>query len=255
MAPVARAGNIFFGMAINGNTLTLTNQGNSTAFYPAVLRILPDGQWAPLPFPPGSTSNAELLPGAKIDFVWEETAPGSQSPLEALRPVMVRFYDQAGSGFGQISFFAQPQMAEESLDAGYHDGRMTITPPKPGSAIHASWLLWPQEGGIGPLHHRLDLTIKQPPARRIVWHPGTGKVQFDLGAGEPFAMLVHETDHGLLLQNLGDGGLQGREQRPGWLDAGRWFYGAAQIAAALALCALLARVVMQWLGQRKKVTP
>jgi hypothetical protein len=246
-SPCATAGNIFFSLSINGDNLTLTNQGNSSAYYPTVLHLLADGHWEALAFQPGKASPAELLPGEKIDFVWVRAESlKTQSPLEILQPVMVRFYDQDGSGFGQISFFNPPPQLAQPLVASYVGGVMTISPPKDKS-IHASWLLWPQEEGINPLRYPVSFAFKQPSAQRIEWHAGMDKVRLNLGAGRPSAVLLHETDQGLFLQSLPGGGLQGHEQRAAWLDWKNLFYG---IAAAVIVLALFAPQLMAW---RKRV--
>jgi hypothetical protein len=145
---------------------------------------------------------------------------------------MVRFYDQDGSGFGQISFFKPPPQVSQALAASYVRGLMTISPPKDKS-IRASWLLWPQEEGIKPLRYPVSFAFKQPSARRIEWHADMDKVRLNLGAGLPSAVLLHETDQGLFLQNLAGGGLQGHEQRAAWLDWKNLFYGIAAAVAAL----------------------
>lgn len=254
LAPCANAGSISFGLALNGNRLTLTNQGNSTAFYPTVLKMLSDGSWEPLTLPPGVAQPAELLPNALLDLAWADTRPlQSLSHFEFLRPVMVRFYDQAGSGFGQISFFNSPPMSAESLDTGYVNGLMSISPPnnsngKSGNAIHASWLLWPREEGIAPLCLPVRFEFKQPPAKRIEWRSGMEKLRLDLGAGQPAAMLLHETDQGYFLQNLNSGGLQGRQQRAAWLDANVLWYWLSPLLAAAAVIMLAWSVI----GIRRK---
>lgn len=251
-SPIAGAGNISFALSVSGNALILCNQGDSTAYYPSVLRLLADGRWEPLAFPSGVASPAELLPAAKIELAWPNAVlEQSQSRLEKLRPLMVRFYDQAGSGFGQISFLNPPPVISKPLIAGYIDGLMTIVPPSAGD-MQATWLLWPQEDGIGPLRHRLDFDVKQPPAQRIAWRAGIGKMAFDLGAGQPVAMLLHETGQGLLLQNVAGGGLQGHQQRAAWLDAGYLFYATALALALLAFIALLARPVAAWRNRSAK---
>ena len=242
----ASAGNIFFSLSIDGTNLRLTNQGNSSAYYPTVSHLLADGRWEAMAFQPGEVSPAELLPGEKIDFVWTPAkSPTALSPLESLQPVMVRFYDQDGVGFGQISFFKQPPQIAQALAASYIGGLMTISPPKDKS-IHASWLLWPQEEGINPLRYPVSFTFKQPSAHRIEWHAGMDKLRFNLGAGLPAAVLLHETDQGLFLQNLAGGGLQGHEQRAAWLDWKNLFYGIAAAITGLALFALLTPSFMAW---------
>jgi hypothetical protein len=58
--------------------------------------------------------------------------------------------------------------------------------------------------------------------------------------------LLHETDAGLVAQNVNDGGSHSREQRAAWLDASIFFYCAALALALLALGAVLARPFANW---------
>jgi hypothetical protein len=242
LALPAHAGSIFFNLSLNGNTLTLTNQGDSTAFYPAVLRLLPDGRWESLAPPAGIEPSAELLPGATLDLNWPTPSPEQQAfPLEIFRPYMVRFFDQAGSSFGQISFFMQPPAATNLLQAHYDDGLLTLIPPGADGAdvIHASWLLWPQEEGIEPLAAALAFEHSQPPAQRIEWQSSMAPLHLNLGAGLPTAMLLHESNSGFTLQTVPGGGLQGTQQRAGWLSANETFYTLAGAIAAAASVLLL----------------
>jgi hypothetical protein len=230
VASPAHAGNIFFGLSItdNTNTLTLTNQGNSIAYYPAVLRLMPDGQWISIPPKSQSDHNTELSPGAHLDFVWatKQSKTSSHFPLDAFRPVMVRFFDQAGSGFGQISFFNQPLNSPDLSQSSYVDGLMTVSPPDNNTVgpISNSWLLWPQEEGIAPLFAPVTYQHKQPPAKHIEWRDGTGTLQFNLGAGLPMAILLHETPNGYMAQTVMSGGMQGTQQRAVWLNKADTFF-------------------------------
>jgi hypothetical protein len=241
----AQAGNIFFGLSINGDKVTLTNQGNSIAYYPAVMQLRADGHWQRLALPPGAKAPAELLPGAQLDLLWP-TLPQQQMPssLEFFKPVMVRFFDQAGNYFGQISFFNQPNMTSDLSQSGYAGGLMTIAPPvsPDGNAIHASWLLWPQEEGIVPLNKPVRFEHSQPDAKRIEWHPGMDKLRLNLGAGLPSAILLHETANGFAMQNLPNGGVQGMQQRTAWLDASEWLYKLAAVMAGAAVIVMLWRM-------------
>jgi hypothetical protein len=239
----ASAGSIFFGLATNGNTVTLTNQGNSTAFYPAIMYLLPDGRWESMNFASGVAQPAELPPGEHVDFLWPATPPQQAPfPLDAFRTVMVRFFDQAGSGFGQISFFNQPPVTSDLSQSGYHNGLMTIEPPKSesGVIIKDSWLLWPQEDGIEPLSAPVSFTPKQPPAIHIEWKAAMDPLRLNLGAGLPGAILLHDVGGAYMQQGLINGGVQGIQQRASWLDANRIFYG---LAIAIAL---ITAILMLW---------
>lgn len=243
------AGNIFFGLSLTGTTLTLTNQGNSTAFYPAVMRLLSDGRWEALPPAGGIVPSAELLPGAKIDLTLPNPSPQDKPfALDRLRPVMVRFFDQAGNYFGQISFFNQPPIAGDLSKTGYVNGLMTIAPPTgEGSAgIRSSWLLWAQEEGIAPLSGPVDFLHKQPPARHIEWRPGMSPLRLNFGAAMPSAILLHETGDAYMLQSLINGGRQGTQQRSAWLDDSQFFFKLADWTALAAALLMLWHLVGAW---------
>lgn len=236
LAPAALAGSLSFGLSLTGPQLTVIHQGDVSAFYPAAFRMLADGSWQPLK---AAGAPAELPPGARLQLAWPDTRPLEQlSKLEQLQPVMVRFFDQAGVGFGQISFFRAPPAAKTALNARYVSGSLRVDPPLSGSPIRASWLLWPQEDGIGPIRLPRRFEHRQPPARRIDWQQQGGvPFQIDTGAGQPTAILIHETEQGYALQSLPGGGLQGREQRAAWLDATSKFYAASLIALGMAAVA------------------
>jgi hypothetical protein len=224
----AVAGNISFDLSLTGSQLTVINRG-SPAFYPAVFRMLPDGMWAQVD---ASSAPAELPNGAPWRLTWPDSEP---SELERIGPVMVRFFDQSGVGFGQITFFSAPPQATTVLTAGYVNRALQVEPPPVASPIRATWILWAQEDGIRPIHVPVRFSHHQPPARRIDWRSaGTAPVRLDTGAGQPAVILLHETDGGHAQQFLPDGGLQGREQRAAWLDATPRFYAASLVALALA---------------------
>lgn len=239
LALSAHAGNISFNLAINGDRLTLSNQGDSPAFNPSVLRLLDNGHWEILQPAPGVKAPLEFKPQAQYQLAWPpRPAPASATSLETLRPVMVRFFDQAGADFGQISFFNQPQPASDDLmlEAGYVDGRLRIAPPK-NPDIKASWLVASREEGIAGLTDALA-PQSQPDAVRIEWSASGEVRNFDLGRGMPVAFLIHETAQGLRSQVVTSGRVPGRQQRASWLDRSKQFSSAA-LAALLAGAALL----------------
>jgi hypothetical protein len=118
----AAAGGLSFRLSLSGSQLTVINQGDSSAFYPAVFRMLSDGTWAQLA---AIDAPAELATGARLQLTWPDTRPlETMSELERMQPVMVRFFDQAGVGFGQISFFQTPPAVKTALKARYVNGAM-----------------------------------------------------------------------------------------------------------------------------------
>jgi len=245
------AGSLSFRLSLTGSQLTLINQGDSSAFYPAVFSILSDGGWRQLE---AAGVTAELAAGARMQFGWPDARPLQQlSDLERMQPVMVRFFDQAGVGFGQISFFRAPPATTTLLKTQYVSDALQIEAPAGEPAIRASWVLWPQEDGIRPIRLPVRFEHHPPPAQRIDWRRQGGiPFRLDTGAGRPAAILIHETEQGHSLQLVPGGGLQGREQRAAWLDATPKFYAASLIALAIAAAAM----VLQFLRrprQRAKV--
>jgi hypothetical protein len=229
----ALAGSVSFQLSLTGPELTVINQGNGSAYYPAVYRLLADGSWSRLA---AVDKPAELAAGARMKLTWPELRPREQlPPLERTQPVMVRFFDQAGVGFGQISFFHTPPAAKTKLRASYAGGVLQIEPPEAVFSISASWVLWPLEEGIRPIRLPVNFEHRQPPARRIDWlRHGRDPVQLDTGGAQPEVTLLHETAQGYVLQRVANGGLQGKEQRAVWLNSSKVFYASAMIALALA---------------------
>lgn len=242
----AWAGSISFELSLTGSTLSLTAKGDSTAFYPAVFRLLADGRWERLKMAAGTKAPAELLPGARIDLLWPDLRPLQELPLvERARPLMVRFFDQAGVSFGQLSFMHAPPAATDALPATYAGDQLTLSSPNhPG--IRATWVLWPQEEGIEPIRRPVSFEHTQPPARRIEWQSGMAPQRMAMGVAQPMVMLVHEMAGGLSMQSVPRVGVAGRQQRSAWLDARQWFYGLSLLAA---VAAVVAPLVVAWRGR------
>jgi len=232
-------GNISFSLALTGTRLALSNTGDSVAFFPRVLTMLADGGWQPMSPPAGLNAPTQLAPGARMELIWPDARPLDKlSAVERLRPTMVRFHDQAGVGFGQISFFTAPPPATAIVAAGYAGGLLQLSPPG-GDAIRATWVLWPQESGIAGIREAFKGDVDQPPAQRIEWLNKQKTFSFLTGAGLPSVTLVHETAQGYHLQRVASGWQGGKQQRSIWLDSGHLFY-----ALALGFMALAAGIAL-----------
>jgi len=244
-AGAVQAGAIYFNLSRTERTLIVANLGNASAFYPAALRLAADGHWETL-LPVNGEAPAELAAGAALEFGWPAQSGGAH-PFAAMQPVMVRFFDQAGAGFGQISFFNVPPPVRQPLKAAYEGGELVIQPP---ATPQITWLLWPQEEGIAPLRKPVRFEHRQPAARRLVWKGGDAPWRFDLGAGRPAPLLLHETPQGMELQHLDSGRQQGPEQRAAWLRAGTVWNAAAVIALAAAALLLFWHTGRRFLPRR-----
>jgi len=235
----AHAGSISFDLALTGMRLTLINTGDSVAFFPGALAMRGDGRWQPMSPPAGQRTPSQLAPGERMELTWPDTRSlETLSPVERLRPTMIRFHDQAGVGFGQVSFFASPPPAVTTLSARYAGGSLQISPPG-GDEIPATWVLWPQESGIASIREAFKGDGLQPQAQRIDWRTQQKTFSFLTGAGLPAVTLLHETAQGFQLQRVASGWPGGKQQRSGWLDSSDLFYtlalGFAALAAGVAL--------------------
>ena len=237
---LAAAASLSFGFSLSGSDLAVENRGGATAFYPAVFRIESDGRWRRLG---ADGTPAELEPGATLKVNWSDPRPEEQwSAIERMQPVMVRFFDQAGVGFGQISFFRAPPAAPWSVKAGYDGGVLQIEPPVGAPTVHSTWVLWAREEGIEPIRLPVRFEHRPSPALRIDWlRRGPVPFRLDAGAGQPEVLLIHETGQGYVLQSVPKGNLQGREQRAAWLDAAPRLYAAALIGLVIAASVILSQ--------------
>jgi len=247
-ACAAYAGNISFNLSLTGTNLVVTHAGDSIAFFPSALAMQADGGWNPLSPRTGKAALTQLAPGERMELVWPDARPLAQlSGVERLRPTMLRFHDQAGVGFGQISFFGSPPPAASTVPAEYAGGVLRLSPPS-GNAIHATWVLWPQEEGIDGIRGALKGDVVQPPAQRIDWRADSKTTEYFTGAGLPSVVLIHETAQGYQLQRVAAGRPGGKQQRSPWLDASRWFYSLALAFLALAVGVVLWSWRRRWRG-------
>lgn len=238
------AGEVSFRLTRKGDLLHVVNLGDSAAYYPSLMRLQAEGAWEVLPRPGGEAEAAQLLPGAAMEWSWPQTR--ADRPLAASLAVMVRFFDSAGVGIGQVSFLNRPPPATQPLVAAYHGGKLEIQPPAAGQEIRATWVLWGQDEGIRPLAGGVRFEHDQPPARRIEWHPGTPSQRLELGQGLPSAALLHETAPGVGLQLVPGAGMRGKEQRAWWLGKDRLFYLLAL------LCGLAVGPASWWAGAKRQ---
>jgi len=236
----ALAGEVSFRLTRKGELLHVVNLGDSAAYYPSVMRLRTDGVWEVLQRLGREAEVAQLLPGAAMAWSWQQ-AP-TDRPVMASLPVMVRFFDSAGVGIGQVSFLNRPPLATQPLVAAYHGGNLEIQPPAAGQEIRATWVLWGQEEGIRPLAGNSRFEHGQPPARRIEWRPGMTFQRLELGGGLPSAALLHETAQDIELQLVPGGGIRGKEQRAWWLGKDWLFYLLAL------LCGLAVWPAAWWAG-------
>lgn len=240
----AAAEEISFRLSQEQSRLSVALLGDGAAYYPSVLRMLPDGRWERLAPAPGTVARAELRAGDTLELAWPQTAPAQDAdPLARMQPVMVRYFEQLGIGVGQISLFQPPPPATDPLRTGYADGVLTIhAGHQQINPARASWVLWPREDGAAQLLLPFRENQTQPAAQRIDWRSGAMTARIEIGTDQPEVILLHETDHGYVMQTV-PRGTPDIHQLPGWVGTSQTFYGLALAALATAVVALLRQVV------------
>ena len=221
------AGSITLNFELRGNHCTITNRGDSAAYYPHLFQLGRDGQWITLKT---ELQQPQLTPGGTLTADLIESPVGSGGAgIEQLQTVMIRFFDQAGVSFGHLSVLRPPPATGPKIAARYASKRLRLDAPSAKDNIRATWILVPLEEGIAPIVKPLQFTYLQPPARRIAWDQKQPAV-IDTGVTMPLATLVHETADGLSLQVVPRGS-SGYEHRAGWLNMKVPFYAGALFCA------------------------
>lgn len=234
----ASAGSISFRLSLQSQQLTLSNAGNSTAFYPTVFTIEAD-KWTPL-FPPiGARTQTQLAPGESAEFVWPVSqAKNKGDRLIDIRPYLVRYFDQAGVGFSRIFFFNPPPDASSKLQVRRLDRTIEIMRPE-SDTVRSTWVLWARQGGIADIGAGFAVEAVRPSAKRIDWSQGASSVLVYTGPVHESITLVHATPQGYRLQIAKLEDEIDMRQRSRWLDWGALFYALAfcLFAAAIGLLA------------------
>jgi hypothetical protein len=200
----AYAGSIFFDLALSEDQLTLTNRGDSSAYYTAAARLLSSGEWVPISPAAGETPSAQLEPASGINFKWgAEASTEASYAVAELGPILLSFYDQAGGRFEQITFLHPPPLTSDAPRIDYKDGVMTLHAPNEfnNTAMKESWLLWTQSEGLEKRTGDLNFNHKQKHAKKIHWSSGM-KMELKVGKGVTEVIALNEKNGSYIMQKL-----------------------------------------------------
>lgn len=235
----ATAGTINFELELRDSRYVAVNRGDSAAYYPALFRLDRSGRWQ------------ELQPDVRPMELWHGgvlSAPAAATPaqgVEQAEVLLVRFFDQAGIAFSQITVLSRPPAVAAGLKASYAGTRLTINAPHATDIIKATWLLLPWDTGIASL--LTPQSFAHTPARAVRMHwREQSRGEFVTGTHLPDLLLLHETSEGFRLQRLTNSNPRHPEQRTAWLRMKRTWYLLAGFCglggALLALQAYRSRV-------------
>lgn len=244
----AQGGSISFDLSHGKEGLTITNKGDSIAYYPEVFVLDIDGQWRLLA---GAPPVSQIAPLKKAS--WRLAIERkSGDTIASLQPTMVRFFDQAGVSFGQVAFFGQPDMSgSKGLEARYGPAGLELKPPVVTEGIFATWVLAAHSDGIADVLGPGRSTHRPPLARRIDWSQESRIVSLDTGKAHPPVVLIHETGSGPVRQDVASNIESRSDQRTGWLQSSKPLLTVAQLAAGAAIALMLYGFAMRWRKGRR----
>ncbi|NEX64585.1 6-pyruvoyl-tetrahydropterin synthase-related protein [Noviherbaspirillum galbum] len=214
------ADQVTFDIAGDGPQIVVTQRGNATAFFPEAFLLDSHGQWLRLS---GTGTGAELAPGQSLRFLKPPT--GAAFPAT---PLLLRFQDKAGVGFGQIAFLEPTSVVNALTVDRAENGRLNLRRTNADAVM--SWLLAAPISVMPSMRPEVDRLPAPMPALPIRWRdPGRStqddRTVDDPGPGE--TVLLHEmhrngkTEFAIQpISRQADGYFI---QQPFWLNKTSWF--------------------------------
>jgi hypothetical protein len=230
----ADAGSIGFSIGFNEDDIRITNTGSDAAYQVSGWTLDAASQWRQVQVQQGNL--AYLPPGKSLKS--RRVARAASSGMGRADPLLLVFYDQAGSRLAQLAWRQTPAAQPSLMSATRHDEQLVIDPGADNlqKIVVSYGVALPYEG-IQQLARPLTLTGAPPPnPLRHVWSAAT-PMTMNTGAGQGGAWLVHENALGALsLQVIPDGVPRGQEQVPIWLTwVRRYLMQTAGVLAGLGL--------------------
>lgn len=233
----AHAGSIGFSIGFNGDAIRITNTGSDAAYQLAGWTLDAASQWRQVQVQVQQGNQAYLPSGKSLNG--RRQAQAASTGIGRADPLLLVFYDQAGSRLAQLAWRQTPPAMQSPMATTRRGATLVIDPEADNAQkIVVSYGVAVLYEGIQQLSQPLTLTNAPPPSPlRHVWAAGA-PMTLNTGQGQGGAWLVHENAVGeLSLQIVPDGVSHGQEQVPVWLIWVRRYL--MQVASGLAALGLL----------------
>ena len=209
------AGSIGFSISFSDNLILISNTGSEAAYRLSVWTLNSAMKWSQVQF---KESNFSYFPPGK-NIKGQRLTPSPAYGLGRADPLLILFYDQAGSRIAQLAWHQTPRMLQQYLPTRRHGNELHVT--KSGESLEkiiATYAVVVPYEGISALAKSLSDT-EISPQDPIIHNWTTGNsMMFNTGSGQSGAWLVHEYVSGdLSLQIVRDGVIRGQEQMPEWV--------------------------------------
>jgi hypothetical protein len=208
----SQAGNIgFLVNYINNDNIQIVNQGNSSAYQLSIWSLNNLNQWHRLLI--NTQDTATLSPAMTLSGV-RNFLP-SQEAIGKHDPVLIIYYDQAGSQFAQLAWRIAPIPETRQLYSRRKGASLEIRQTDP--QLVESWAIVVPHDGIEALTHPFSPLTSLPAPIRHVWKTGED-LSIDSGKGQAGAWIVSKDKENILSVHIfPDGITRGNEQIPAWL--------------------------------------
>lgn len=212
LAPLAYAGSIGFSINMTGEDIVITNTGNEAAYQMTEWTLNASGQWQPVQWQEGNP--AWVAPGKKLKG--RRLSLTADTSLGRADPLLLMFYDAAGSQFSQLAWRKTPAFATHPLHVQRQDHRVTLDKGDISNIAITYAIAVPDEG-IASLARAFASAKTPPRPMRHDWTKSASLV-IETGQGQQGVWLIHESSTGdLQIQIVPDGLPAGQEQIPRWL--------------------------------------
>ncbi|TXT40533.1 MAG: hypothetical protein FD135_1186 [Comamonadaceae bacterium] len=211
----AVAGSIGFSISFSDDLILISNTGSDSAYRLSAWTLNSTLKWSQVQFKEGNFSY--FPPGKNIKG--QRLMPSPGYGLGRVDPLLILFYDQAGSRIAQLAWHQMPRMLQQYLPTRRNGNELHVT--KSGESlerIKTTYAVVVPYEGISALAKSLSDT-ETSPQDPIIHNWTTGNsMMLNTGSGQSGAWLVHEYDSGdLSLQIVRDGVMRGQEQMPEWV--------------------------------------
>ncbi len=212
LAPLTHAGSIGFSVSMTGDGIVIVNTGNEAAYQMTEWTLNASGQWQPVQWQEGNP--AWVAPGKQL--TGRRLSPAADTGLGRADPLLLVFYDAAGSQFSQLAWRKTPALATHPLLVQRQDRRVTIDKGENPNTVATYAIAVPNEGIARLTRAFTGTSTLQNPIRHD-WAQSASLV-LETGQGQRGTWLMHESATGnLQLQIVPDGLPGGQEQQPRWL--------------------------------------
>ncbi len=207
------AGTIGFNVSFVGDEVSILHTGNEAAYRLTWYTLSAAHVWQPISVMDGHADY--LAPGKRLRG---QRVPGGNTGLGSHDPLLLMFFDQAGSQINQLAWRQPPGRSSLVWPVSREAGLLRLCPPKQAVAGQgAGYVIFVPDPGVQALALPFA-TPKMPPNPVLLANVRGACQTLDTGPGQAGAWWLHTTAGGdFQVQHVPDGEVRGQAHHPRWL--------------------------------------